>query len=140
MAQRVGGVSDPSFDRDGALRATLLGGLGSWDYEPDGSLAAQVFSALDEMFLDNQSRLFEFTAARPADVHYHLRRWGDSADRVAEGTLDGLLASRQPESGLYGLTLDVPKSGASPLHQKQWVLFAPWDASFYVRATSDSAA
>ena len=85
MVNRVG--SYINFDTDGAPRAALLGSLGSWDCDSDGKLPAQVYCALDEMLRDNQSRLFDFTAATPAVVHYRLRRWQDSTATVAEGNL-----------------------------------------------------
>jgi len=130
-AQRVGGLTGFSFDSDGALRGSLLGSLGSWNYEPDGRLPAQIFCALDEMFRNAQPRLFDFTAATPSDVHYLLQEWSNSGTRERkEGTLQGLAADREP-TGLYSLTTEVAGRGKSPIRETQWVLFAPWDVSFY---------
>src|SRR5205085_5341446 len=104
----------------GQLREAVLGGLGSWNHSPDGRLPAQIYCALEEIFRDNPSRLFDFATASPATVRYELRRWGNAAGAaVADGTLADLRPDRQFPAGLYLLALDLPTAAGTSFRQAE---------------------
>jgi tetratricopeptide (TPR) repeat protein len=136
QAARMKGRDDPSgewWHRNGVL-ASHLGTAGGWRSE---AIRGQVWCALDEL-LKNRGAAPSGTGDLAWEkLRFRLERVvgkdGTPNESVATtGGLSDLKAMRDPEPGVYVLSIELPRRAGESKRGRAAVLFCPWDVSVYI--------
>ena len=116
----------------------LQSGLGAANRWVGPALRAQVMSALLDALRQQPTRTYATDELRWEEMRFSLRKWdgpgtADSgASRpVSEGGLAELRRLKEPEPGLYLISLHVPRNSGAPVDEVLWLQFSPWNLRLY---------
>jgi serine/threonine protein kinase/tetratricopeptide (TPR) repeat protein len=123
-------------------------GLGNERQWTSPALRMQVMSAVLDTLREQPTNTYALDELRWAEMRFSLARWGgassdgDPSGSAVEGGLSELRELKDPEPGLYVMSLRVPRNGGRPVQELLWLLFSAWDVRLYVTegAPCDDAA
>ena len=109
----------------------LLLWLGATEHNR-GTLAAQIYCALDKIWYDEPAEAPALDNIRPLSVSYSLYQYDATSNPlIASGTLNNIAEPAQLAAGTYLLTLDIHTAAGRELHRAVWLLAGPWDVGVY---------
>lgn len=120
------------------VREALLLGLGAKAQLPDGSVLAQVFCALNEIWCDHPEEAPDLESLEPSGVRFTLLPLGQANNRDSiTATLADTPPPSSPRPGLYLMTVEISPRGSAKRAYSKWVLISDWNISIFAAQQID---